>query len=116
LVIYLRRKRKMANVIVKIALSSNGIHVTPDPFYISIKNNEQVVWECAGHQNHGTPGSPCFTVDFNDAGGSPFSDWHFQNHGASSGPATVHPDDKKLYKYTVSMHGRSIDPSGGVRQ
>jgi len=114
------------DVLVKIGLNSAGnITVTPDPFYIRKGIDEKVVWLCTENHEHGTEASPCFTVDFNknekilnvnkNLPGSPFRDWHFCGHGASSGPAIVAPNEEKLYKYTVSMHGKSVDPEGGVK-
>jgi len=115
----------MKDVEVEIGLDKQGnITITPDPFSVSILADEQVVWKCTLNHQHGSQGSPCFTVDFNknqnilnvnrNLPGSPFSDWHFCGHSASSGPAKV-KDNKKLYKYTVNMNGKSVDPEGGVR-
>ena len=104
------------DVLVEIGLDVNGnITVKPEPFHVSKENKDQVVWQCIKSEKHehGSSGRPCFTVDFNDKNGSPFSDWHFQDHGASSG---IVPDNIQLgsYKYTINMHGKKLDPTGVV--
>jgi|GEM_PF-1649859 len=109
------------DVVVKIGLDPKGnITVSPDPFWVSKGKEPQVnvMWVCTVDHQHGTGGSPCFTVDFNKEGGSPFNDWHFCGHGASSGLVRLDvkpcPSDKPSYKYTVNMNGKSYDPGGGV--
>jgi hypothetical protein len=113
------------DVLVEIGLDpQKNITVKPDPFKVSKKKEQQVVWKCTLNHEHGAGGVPCFTVDFNanegmldlkqHRSGTPFSNWHFCGHGAASGPAIVTPDETKLYKYTVSMNGNSLDPKGGV--
>jgi hypothetical protein len=126
-----RRKHKMAtpkqafvrgpkDVPVEIGLDPQGnITVKPDPFHVSKEQEQQVVWECkreiSEKHEHGSGGSPCFTVDFNDKNGSPFKDWHFQNHGVPSGKVRGEvPDGPTPYKYTINMHGKKMDPTGVV--
>jgi hypothetical protein len=106
------------DILVEIGLDQNGnITVKPEEFRVSKQNKEQVVWKCIQSEKHehGSGGRPCFTVAFNDKNGSPFSDWHFQNHGASSGCVPDHvPHGPTSYKYTINMHGKKMDPTGVV--
>jgi hypothetical protein len=104
------------DVVVKILLDDAGqIKAVPDPFWVSEGKDEKVMWVCTkeNHQ-HGTADNPCFTVDFNTKDGSPFHGWHFSGHGASSGLAIKGGPYHKVYKYTISMSGKSCDPGGGV--
>ena len=109
--------------------SKKAITVAPDTFIVSkgLKPTQKVMWVCTrtGDHVHGDHGIPCFTVDFNkNVGqldsqkhlhGSPFRNWHFCGYGSvSSDLAVVDPTNEKLYKYTVSMCGHSVDPAGGV--
>ena len=108
------------DVLVEIGLDPEGnITVKPDPFHVSKGEEQQLVWECkreiSEKHDHGNEGSPCFTVDFNEKNGSPFMDWHFQNHGVVS--SKVREDvlaGPTPYKYTISMHGKKLDPTGVV--
>jgi hypothetical protein len=118
------------DVEVKIGLDTLGnITVSPETFWVSKKNEAKVhvMWVCTVEHEHGAKGIPCFTVDFNKPEkmldhskhryGTPFSNWHFCGHGANSGPvkADIEPDVTKIFKYTVSMDGKSVDPGGGVK-
>lgn len=106
-------------VTVEIGLDKHGrITVSPDPFWVSKGKKEEVVWKCAQNHPHDPNGIPCFTVDFNKHNdSSPFENWHFQGHEAHSDcvRSNVIPDEFKVYSYTVSMHGKSLDPGGGVK-
>jgi hypothetical protein len=118
------------DVVVMIGLDPTGnITVSPETFWVSKEKESKVnvMWVCTLEHEHGAEGIPCFTVDFNKnekmldpklhRHGTPFSNWHFAGHGAPSGRVRrdVEPDSDKVYKYSVSMHGRSIDPGGGVK-
>jgi len=102
------------DVVVEIKLDRDGkISVSLDPFYVHPKNKEQVVWVCTQNHEH-KPQPPCFIVDF-DPSDKPFDSAHFEGHPSQSGFATVQPHETKLYKYTVRMNGKVLDPKGGVR-
>lgn len=100
---------------VHIGLDANGqITVDPDPFWIYEQEEEQVRWVCVQRHKHGDSNNPCFTIDF-DGGITPFNEPHFEGHGALSDRPTKQAIRNKEYKYTVTIGGQTLDPSGGVR-
>lgn len=105
------------DVRVHIGLDANGnITVDPDPFWIYRCVDEQVRWVCVQQHPHGDANHPCFTVDFDMKGGSPFNNSHFEGHGALSDRPTGHAIHNHVYKYTINMLGKPpLDPGGGVK-
>lgn len=97
------------DVHVKITINQadGEIKVIPDPFHISKKNDQEVVFECE---------DPYFTVEFNKANHSPFHGVLFTRQSPCSGLAVVTPDSKKVYEYTVEAFGKKVDPGGVVDQ
>lgn len=104
-------------VAVVIELDPNGnIVVHPDPFWVHKSEDEEVKWFCSLEHKHGDANNPCFTVDFK--GNSPFEcTTLFKGHHAHSGCArtSVQPDPNKLYKYSVTVGDKTLDPGGGVK-
>ena len=103
-------------VAVVVELDPKGeIVVRPDPFWIHLSEDEEVQWFCSIPHNHDVPNKPCFTVEFK--GNSPFHTSRFEGHRAHSGCAlnSVQPHPKRLYKYSVTVSSKTIDPAGGVK-
>ena len=86
------------------------IHVDApnDPFWVSKKDNEEVRWILKG-------GDGKFLVDFGHD--SPFYESQFSQDSPVSGLVRrdVLPNSGRLYKYTVWVGGKKLDPGGGVR-
>jgi hypothetical protein len=101
-------------VIVKIGLAGDEIALDKDYFEVSKSLNEEVKWVCAQDHKHGECG-PCFTVDF-EKNGSPFYESQFSSDAPFSGLArrSVLPGPK-IYKYTVRVGNKTLDPGGGVK-
>ena len=80
--------------------------LTPDPFHVSKRAFEEVVWNC--------PSGDYFTVDFGND--SPFYESQFSKDCPCSGPVrrSVLFDPHKTYKYTVRVKGQTLDPGGVV--
>ncbi len=96
-------------VIVKISLDHNGvITCAPDEFVVSKgqKSNVCVVWDC----------DQPFSVDFGSKENSPFYESHFTDSQTCSGLVRrgVPASKEKVYKYTVRVGGRKLDPGGRV--
>jgi hypothetical protein len=103
-------------VVVSIGLDKDGnIRALPEYFMVSKGRNEEVRWVCASDHDHKQDG-PCFTVDFEE-NGSPFYESQFSSDAPVSGLARrdVLPGPK-VYKYTVRVGDKTLDPGGGVRQ
>ena len=104
------------DVRVHIGLDANGnITVDPDPFWIYRCEDEQVKWVCVQNHKHGDASHPCFTVDFDKKTGSPFNNSNFQGHGALSDRPTSHAIHNHVYKYSVTVGDKTVDPGGGVK-
>lgn len=89
----------------------SGITLDTDPFHVSKEKDTsrlQVEWVCT---------SSGFTIEFN--GDSPFPQSQFTrstpgsllSQGVRDG---VPPDDQKIYKYSVRIGDRVLDPGGIV--
>ena len=92
--------------------TTKQISAEPDPFWISLRGREEVVWVCKREHVHGD--DKCFTVDFGDD--SPFPESVFKDHGVRSGHPKAHVIKEMLYKYTVTVPGVGcVDPQGGVK-
>ena len=103
---------KLVPVEIDVDLNTRTIKVSPDPFRVSKREKEEVIWICK--QQHKHDHNKCFLVHFGEHG-SPFAGSTFVNHEARSGHAVVQPDFNKLYKYTVWVPGcEPLDPQGGV--
>ncbi len=103
-------------VAVVIELDPRGeIIVRPDPFWIHLSEDEEVEWFCSIPHDHNVPNKPCFTVEFK--GNSPFHMYRFEGHRSRSGCAlnSVQPHPKKLYKYTVTVGDKTVEPAGGIK-
>ncbi|HEY4682040.1 MAG TPA: hypothetical protein VIH17_02180 [Candidatus Acidoferrales bacterium] len=96
--------------IVRISLDAKGdIRCEPDIFRVSKgkKPNVCVVWVC----------DQPFSVDFGSKENSPFYESHFTESETCSGlvrrdvPAS---GEEKVYKYTVRVGGKKLDPGGKV--
>jgi len=95
-------KVEQVNIVFTKTDDQNSVLVVPGKFFIKL--NDQVEWKCA---------SGGFSVDFNGANGSPFGESHYQLAGKGSilsGPATTSGE----FKYTVTVDGNVLDPSGKV--
>jgi hypothetical protein len=101
-------------VIVTIGLKADKITVDEDYFKVSKSLNEEVKWVCAQDHKHGEDG-PCFTVDF-EKNGSPFYESQFSSDAPFSGLARRNVlAGPKIYKYTVRVGKKTLDPGGGVK-
>jgi len=91
-------------IVVTITIVNGQITVSPDPFHVSKRRNEEVVW----FYNNGS-----FEVDFVE---SPFNDTQFTDQLPVSGLVrrNVLPSKTKHYKYTVTIGAYSSDPDGQV--
>src|SRR5713226_8283226 len=100
-------------VFVHIVVDNAGaITVDPDTFWVSKEKNEEVVWHCTSTDPRDP--RPHFKVDF-DKNGTPFHDSDFGKDSPCSG--LVRRDvnhGPKIYKYTVRVGDKSLDPGGGV--
>lgn len=76
----------------------------PNPFHISKDFGDQVRWATRDP-------NASFEVDFED---SPFERAHFDNSHNCSGPLRkeVQGDKTHVYKYTVKVNGKTLDPGG----
>ena len=94
---------------VVITVKHGQIQVKPDPFIIHKHRDEVVKWRC---NNNGGE----FMVEF--GGDSPFYESQFTKDFPCSGLVRreVAPDDYRLYKYTVRVGNKILDPGGGVRK
>jgi hypothetical protein len=99
---------------VTIEVDRNGtITVSPETFWVSEGKHEQVVWRC----NSADPNNPHphFTVDF-EANGTPFYESQFSSLYHCSGlkkRTVLH--GPKIYKYTIRIGDKTLDPGGGVQ-
>ena len=103
-------------VVVEVWLNDEGnIEVDPEYFSVSKKGNQEVRWECVQEHGHSMDG-PCFSVEFEN-NDSPFYEFQFSSDVPVSGLVrrSVLASDK-VYKYTVRIGDKSLDPGGGVRQ
>jgi len=103
-------------VVVKVGLNGMGdVEVSEKYFYVSKSKNEEVRWVCA--QEHDcSENHPCFSVEFEN-NDSPFYEYQFSSDAPVSGLVrrSVLPSSQ-IYKYTVRIGDKSLDPGGGVRQ
>ncbi len=103
-------------VIVTIHVEPGGvIKVTPETFWVSKKENEEVRWVCKDANDP----HPFFTVDF-EKNGSPFYETQFSSEFPFSGLVRREAlPGPKIYKYTVRVHeknlDRTLDPGGGIK-
>jgi hypothetical protein len=122
----IRRKQKMSasgtallpdcrEVVVKVGLNGKGdVEVSLDYFSVSKIGNQEVRWECAQNHDH-TKCSPCFSVEFEN-NDSPFYEFQFSSDAPVSGLVRRSVlASSKVYKYTVRVGDKSLDPGGGVR-
>ena len=105
-------------VVVKVSLNENGdVKVDTDYFVVSKSANQEVVWVCAQQHDHAMDkDQPCFSVEFDD-NDSPFYEFQFNSDVPVSG--LVRRDvlpSPKIYKYTVRVGDKSLDPGGGVQK
>ena len=105
--ITMRQSPKDPVVPVTIAVDSQGeISVSPDPF-VPHKHQDQVVrWSCTPKKH--------FTVEFEKD--SPFYESQFSSDHPCSGIArrSLVTDKRRIYKYTVRVGNKVLDPGGGV--
>lgn len=96
-------------VLVHISVKNGKIHVKPDPFYVRKNADEEVKWIC-------TEGNGEFLVEFGADG--PFYESQFNKDAAVSGLArrAVLPDRHRVYKYTVWVGNKMLDPGGVVQK
>ncbi len=83
--------------------------VTPERFWISKQQHQEVRWIC-------TPAQP-FKIEFNKKNGTPFYESRFSHDYPCSGLAhrNLNPDPGKPYEYTVTVDGcPPYDPDGVV--
>ena len=101
-------------VIVTVYVVDNGIVVDPPRFEISMKEKEEVQWQCGlKHTTHDPKG--CFHAHFEQD--STFSGSEFRKHKELTGPAKGTAVIDKEYKYTVEIEGYPpLDPIGIVRR
>jgi hypothetical protein len=105
-------------VVVKVSLDVNGdVQVDQEYFFVSKSRNQEVHWVCAQQHDHAKDNDqPCFSVEFND-NDSPFYEFQFNSDVPVSG--LVRRDvlpSPKIYKYTVRIGNKSLDPGGGVQK
>jgi hypothetical protein len=91
---------------VLITIQNGQIKVDPEQFKISKSNQEEVLWEASDP-------NLVFAIDFKE---SPFYEKHFDNQYFASGLVrrNVPGDPKKVYKYTVTAGGLTLDPTGVI--
>lgn len=104
-----RPKPREVQVYILVNGLTGDISVVPEQFRVSKKNLQEVRWVCLPEKD--------FSVDFNKPGGSPFYETHFDQDNPCSGL----PDrrvqalgDQKVYDYSVTVGGRTLDPQGVV--
>lgn len=104
-----RPKPREVQVYIIVNGLTGDISVFPDEFRVSKKNLQEVRWVCLPEKD--------FSVDFKPSTGSPFYETHFDQDNPCSGL----PDrkvqavgDQKVYKYSVTVGNRTIDPQGVV--
>jgi hypothetical protein len=107
---------KGRDVVVEVGLNERGeIELSTDYFSVSKSGNEEVRWVCIQNHDH-TKYCPCFSVEFEN-NDSPFYEFQFSSDAPVSGLVrrSVLPSDR-VYKYTVRIGDKSLDPGGGVRK
>lgn len=103
----MRQSPKDSVVPVIISVDRQGeISVSPDPFVLHKHQDQVVMWAC-------TP-KKYFTVEFEKD--SPFYESQFSSDHPCSGIArrSLVTDKRRLYKYTVRVGKKVLDPGGGV--
>lgn len=94
----------MADKLVLIMASGGHVSVDREPVYVSITGKEQVVWMSRD--------GDAFDVEF-PGGKTPFSKSKFhadKGKSVRSGVASV-TTGGKVYKYTVTVAGNTLDPT-----
>jgi len=105
--------QKEVTVEIDVDPKTKKITVKPDPFRVSFKAEQQVVWLCR-NRSHDKHDSGCFTVEFLESPFAKSQSSKHQGHGALSGRANV-PPGEKLYKYSVAVPDvGTLDPEGVV--
>jgi hypothetical protein len=104
-------------VVVRVGLNNKGeIEVDTEYFYVSKSRNQEVRWICAQDHEHPKDQQPCFSVEFEE-NDSPFYEFQFSSDAPVSGLVRRSVlASTKIYKYTVRIGDKSLDPGGGVRQ
>ena len=93
------KKSRTTNTLqVRIIGTPSGPYVDMEPVYLGL--NDEVEWWPAQGQD--------FTVDFKSGG--PFSGTKFDKSNPHSGKPNVPSNPKKIYKYTITSGGVTIDP------
>jgi hypothetical protein len=103
----MRRSQKDPVVPVTITLDRQGvISVSPDPFVLHKHQDQVVMWTCTPKQH--------FTVEFEKD--SPFYESQFSSDHPCSGLArrSLVTDKRRIYKYSVRVGNKVLDPGGGV--
>jgi hypothetical protein len=98
-----------STVTVTISLDSAGnLRVAPDPFILHKHQDEVVKWQL----DPGLPSASTFIVEFKDE--SPFHESQFSKDHPVSGLArrSLVTDKTKVYKYSVGLDGKFVDPGG----
>jgi hypothetical protein len=96
---------------VEISIQNDEILVTfngvPKPFWLSKCADEEVRWVSVDNLD--------FLVDFEDD--SPFYESQFNQDSPVSGLVRrdILPNEQRLYKYTVWVGNKRLDPGGGVK-
>ena len=94
---------------VTIAVDKKGeiISVSPDPFIVRKLKDQMVRWICSKPKQK-------FSIEFEN--GSPFHDSQFSKDYPCSGLVRrgVVTDRKRIYKYSVRVGNKVLDPGGGV--
>jgi len=92
---------------VSITIDKGGeIRVSPDPFLLHKLRDQVVTWECTPKRH--------FTVEFEKD--SPFYESQFSSDQPCSGLArrSLVTDRERIYKYTVRIGDKVLDPGGAV--
>ena len=84
--------------------------VAPDPFILHKLDDQVVKWQLDAN----LPSDLTFTVEFKDI--SPFNESQFSKDHPCSGLArrNLVTDPKRVYKYSVWLDGKFVDPGGVV--
>lgn len=101
------RNPKDPVVPVTVTVDKHGeISVSPDPFILHKHSDQVVRWTC-------TP-KKFFSVEFEN--GSPFYEAQFSSDHPCSGIArrNLITDRGRIYKYSVRVGNKTLDPGGGV--
>lgn len=94
---------------VHISIRDGKIHVTPDPFHVHKHLDQEVKWICS-------EGDGEFLVEFGTD--NPFYEIQFSKDAPVSGlpRRSVLADKHRVYKYTVRVGDKVLDPGGVIKK